>query len=559
MNLHQTADFLKSVRFFQDLDDTQRYALAQEFTSISLKNGEELFREGKPGGDFYIITSGTIHLARWENDDEISIGNLGLGDFLGHESYVTNSNHAARATSVGKSTLITLDINQFDLVLEQYPEIEDDIKFLARSYTIGRQQAFSWLGENEIIHFIAKKHIYLLLSSLLIPLIMGAAGAVALFFSISKIDSFNFMMLAFFGTSFSVIGILWTLWQWIDWGNDYYIVTDQRVIWVEKIVLLYESRNEAPLDAILSIDINTNFLQRLFRSGDVVVNTFTSKIIMRAVDHPEQFNKIIQDYWQRSQSHSEQYEHGTRMRILRERLGFDEKVDTSDEPAPSPQKVQPSLFLHLLNRLAVRYEEDGIVTYRKHWYLLLRRIWIILAVLGIGGAVLLVRILAIGSSTSFFGLATPIDDLGALVIVLAGCIGISSPWWIYHIVDWSNDVYQVDNKKIFDIDRKPLGKDISKSAPLEKILNMSVEQTFLQRIFNFGTVNINIGEATFTFEGVHNPSLVQQEVFSRYYARKEVLKREVAEGERKRMVNWISTYHEQVDAQKNSGDEPDFY
>jgi len=559
MNLHQTADFLQSVRFFQDLDDPERYALAQEFTSISLKNGEELFSEGKPGGDFYIITSGVIHLARWEDDDEISIGNLGTGEFLGHESYVTDSNHAATATSVGNSTLITLDIDQFDWMLEQHPEIEDDIKFLARSYQIGRQQAFEWLGKNEIIHFIAKKHIYILLSSMLIPLFLSIFGAAALIFSIPNIDNFIFMIIAFFGTLFSTIGILWTLWQWIDWTNDYYIVTDQRVIWLEKIVLMYDSRNETPLDKILSININTNFLQRLFKSGDVVVNTFTSKIVMRSVDHPEHFNKTIQDYWKRSQNHAELEEHDTRTRILRNRLGFDGKEEALDIPAPVPIIEELSLFQRLLNRLSVRYEEDGTVTYRKHWYLLLRRIWVLLAVMVFVGIVMLARILTFGSTTSFFGLATPIDDLGYMIITLAAIIGIASPWLIYHFADWSNDVYQVDYKNIFDIVRKPLGKDISKSAPLEKILNMSVEQTFLQRIFNFGTVMINIGDAKFSFEGVHNPSVVQQEIFSRYHARKEELRREEAEGERKRMVNWISTYHEQIDDQKISGDEPDFY
>lgn len=559
MNLNQTADFLKSIRLFQDLDDTQRYSLAQEFAPISLKDGEELFREGKPGGDFYIITSGRIHLARWEDEKEISIGNLGAGEFLGHESYLKHSKHSANATAIGDSTLIMLTVNQFDWVLEQYPEIEDDIRFLARSYRIGRQQAFEWLGKDEVIHFIAKKHIYVLLSSLLLPLFLSAIGAIALIFSIPKINNFSFMAIAFFGTLFSVISLLWTLWQWIDWSNDFYIVTDQRVIWLEKIVLMYESRDEAPLDAILSTDINTDFLQRLLKSGDVVVNTFTSKIVMRAVDHPEQLNKTIQDYWQRSQSQAKQEEYQARVRILRDRLGLDGKERIEEEPAPQPQKAKIGFFQRLLNRVAVRYEENGTVTYRKHWYLLLRRIWLLLVVLGPLVLLLLARIFTIGSPVSFFGLAAPLDDLGIILIILATIIGISSPWWIYHIMDWSNDIYQVDNRKIFDIDRKPLGKDISKSAPLEKILNTSVEQTFLQRILNFGTVVINIGEAKFTFDGVARPSIVQQEIFSRYYARKQRLKIEDAEGERRRMVNWISIYHEEVGAQKKSGDEPDFY
>ncbi len=45
------------------------------------------------------------------------------------------------------------------------------------------------------------------------------------------------------------IGFGWTIWTWIDWGNDYYVVTNQRVVWIEVVIGLYESRNEAPMNA----------------------------------------------------------------------------------------------------------------------------------------------------------------------------------------------------------------------------------------------------------------------------------------------------------------------
>jgi len=42
-----------------------------------------------------------------------------------------------------------------------------------------------------------------------------------------------------------LIGILgWGVWNAIDWSNDYYIVTNQRVIWLEKVVGLYDSRRK---------------------------------------------------------------------------------------------------------------------------------------------------------------------------------------------------------------------------------------------------------------------------------------------------------------------------
>ena len=29
---------------------------------------------------------------------------------------------------------------------------------------------------------------------------------------------------------------LYSLWFGLDWGNDFYIVTNQRVIWLEKVI-----------------------------------------------------------------------------------------------------------------------------------------------------------------------------------------------------------------------------------------------------------------------------------------------------------------------------------
>ena len=72
--------------------------------------------------------------------------------------------------------------------------------------------------------------------------------------------------------------VLWGIWNWIDWGNDYYIVTDQRVVWVEKVIWLYESRDEAPLTTILAVNTTSTFLGRWLHYGSVIVKTFTGEI-----------------------------------------------------------------------------------------------------------------------------------------------------------------------------------------------------------------------------------------------------------------------------------------
>ena len=94
--------------------------------------------------------------------------------------------------------------------------------------------------------------------------------------------------------------ILWAVWVIIDWGNDYYIVTNQRVVWLEKVVGIYDSRQESPLSTVLSVGVEANPFGRILDYGDVIVRTFVGKILFNNVDHPKQAARMIEEYWQRT-------------------------------------------------------------------------------------------------------------------------------------------------------------------------------------------------------------------------------------------------------------------
>jgi hypothetical protein len=364
-------------------------------------------------------------------------------------------------------------------------------------------------------------------------------------------------VIALCGTFATVVAILWGLWVWIDWSNDYYIVTNNRVIWLEKIILIYESHHEAPLEAVLSIDLNTDYVQRLWKTGDVVVNTYTGKIVMRNVDRPQQLAAMIEEYWERARLQTTKKERQQRTQLFRESLGFvEKKEDTPPETQPIKQTEKDPLLQRLSNFLKTRYEKNGTVTYRKHWFLLVRRVWVIFAISFFLLLYLFVRIFIMfasqGQPDLTRGILIPLGMLGTFIL-------ISSPWWIYHIIDWGNDIYQITDRHIYDIDRKPLGQDTKKSAPLERILNTSVKQTFWQKLLNYGTVVINVGVARFTFDNIHNPAMVQQEIFERYRARQKSIEAEEAKRDRRRMVEWLKIYYDQVDGESSPDHEPDFY
>jgi len=65
------------------------------------------------------------------------------------------------------------------------------------------------------------------------------------------------------------------------------------VVWVEKVILLYESRHEAPLSTILTVGVDTDFWGRALGYGDVGVRTYTGKITLRFIDHPDYVSGVI--------------------------------------------------------------------------------------------------------------------------------------------------------------------------------------------------------------------------------------------------------------------------
>ena len=125
----------------------------------------------------------------------------------------------------------------------------------------------------------------------------------------------------------------WGIWNSIDWSNDYYIVTNQRVIWLEKVVGLYDSRQEAPLSSILSVGVETDQLGRILDFGNVIVRTFVGRLEFDYVDHPNQAAEMIREYWERIKSITTVSQKDVMKNTIRQKLGL--PVEKKKEPRTS--------------------------------------------------------------------------------------------------------------------------------------------------------------------------------------------------------------------------------
>jgi uncharacterized membrane protein YdbT with pleckstrin-like domain len=92
------------------------------------------------------------------------------------------------------------------------------------------------------------------------------------------------------------VGGVWNLWNVIDWQNDLYVLTADRIIDIEKVPLISEDRREARLQQIQDVHyVMPGFINRLLDFGDVEVETAGrgGGFTFQSVPHPRQVQAEI--------------------------------------------------------------------------------------------------------------------------------------------------------------------------------------------------------------------------------------------------------------------------
>lgn len=544
----QVLDIFRQLHWLKSLDESEIDDFVSKFSYQRFNQGDVIYNQGDQADGFFVILSGRVSLTRSVAGEEKTVAKMVAGDYFGEEEVLRPGVRIASAHALDLVEVIWLDQTGITSIMVANKDIKADLSAAAESRRMARKVQFKWLGSDEIVHLVARKHDVLLWTGLSVPLALAILSTPLFYLSYRTQISTP----AIIGGVVLFIAILWAIWKALDWGNDYYIVTDKRVVWLERVIGLYDSRQEAPLNTVLAVSVASDFLGRTLGYGNVIVRTYTGQIVMRNVGNPSNMAALVEGHWKRSRRMAKEEETEIIRQTLRQKLGAQPEDESMLAELPAeeiPMEFKPGFIqVFLTNFLRMRHEEGNMITYRKHWYLLLKRIWkptLLLVLLG------LLTIGRLTGWTEFLSIETTL--LFALVIGMLG-----SGWWLYEYVDWRNDLFLLTPEHIVDIYRKPLGQEEKKSAPLENILSLSHNRTgIIGLIFNFGTVTAMVGRTPFTFEGVHNPAQIQQDIYEKMNER--ILKAQATESamERERMAEWIIAYHEQRNKTQGDGEHTD--
>ncbi len=542
----EPTDLLNHVHFLRHLTPEERIELAEVLPREMYASGETIVAQGGAPDSLYIILEGEVELLHGDEDGEwISLGHLVPGDTIGALEMIYRQPRPATVRSVEATVVLRWDRLLLTQFMKTQPVALKGLQFVAQSHKLAIKLRFSWLGEGEVIYALARKHSFVLFQRLTIPVLMiGGASALILWALLSDVT-----LPLWGGFGLGLAGILFGIWQWLDWTNDYYIVTNRRAVWLEKVIGIYDSRREAPLHTILSISVGTDVTGRMMGFGDVVIRTYTGKVVFRNVGEAQTIAALIGANWQRQRAKQGLTDRESLVEALDQRLQDEEPQIVEDALTSLPDEIETPA-IRGTNRwgFKLRFEDEGTITYRKHWAALLREISIpsllFMVVIGFIAA-------RLGGLVSFPSLT--IFTSISIAAIVALCV-----WWIYRYADWANDIYQITAQHIIDINKKPLAREERKVAPIENILGTEVDRKgVFGLLFNFGDVVANVGIAQFVFRGVYDPVTVQQDIVHAQEAlmlRKAEQERSKRQGE---MVELFDIYHDkytQGDSEDEDGD-----
>lgn len=528
---------LREVPLFSGLNVEELERLGEEFVMVELPKDEILFQAQEATDGLFVIDSGQVALLGADGKQtEI----LKHADVIGTEALNYLPAREKTAMALTDAQVFFLPNKQIQALYASVPAFKETVSVLFNSARLAAYIPMAWLEPGEKIYMMARKHPVFLLFRSIPPIFVFAA----LWFLMMFLSSQS----AFWSLAGLVAGflfcLLWLVWNINNWANDFYLITSRRMVWVEHVTGFYDSRQEAPLSTLISVGIKTSQLGYFLGYSDVIVRTYIGDIRFERVGHASTIGKLIETNWARGKRVDLELDAREIRKALRQKFGKEaEDITAKDlqvelgtvESAPKEVNFFQWLFADFVR---VRHEVGGTITYRKHWLILLQKLILPLFALVLS-IIFVVAIIThnliqvdytMGLVAGYF-----------LIFVAAGML-------VYQYIDWRNDLFQLTPNQVIDLDRKPFGRESRRSAPLENILSIEYERRgFIPMLFNYGTVYITIGNTQLTFNNVYQPSVVQQDIFTRMGEHAKERDDRNTMLERERVAQWFKVFQEEAE------------
>ena len=393
--------FLKTVTLFERFEDDEDIALfadiAQEY---EYPTNSVIAYQRDVADRLYILKSGRLMSVRTERDgSKEHVHTYKPGEFFEDRWLFSSGTHQAMVTAARDSRVLVIESKHFLNLLNEDPELSQLLNLtptaqgeMRRNRVALRRRRYGAirLAPNEQVRFEARRSYWLLVLRSIVP-VLGMIILPVLTYLL--LDAYlGFEALGFIGIFLALLPIfvlgLWIIFLIIDWSYDWFLVTDQNVIHYELDLRRFStSISKSPIGQIQSVEIDTpNIFAYFFGVGTARITTAAqdTQIYFDFIDRPNDVQTIINELLEAYQDLDE----GREQQVLRESMERHFEVapmgrrivEEVIEEEPDEEEYfdeEPTLlgsfwvFVRTyLSSFRARSEEKGVVTYRKHIFVL---------------------------------------------------------------------------------------------------------------------------------------------------------------------------------------------
>jgi uncharacterized membrane protein YdbT with pleckstrin-like domain len=562
----ETVQRLSETKLFGVLSEADQIHWASKFRFESHGPGKVVFHENERATAFYIVDRGKLRAQARVDDKDIPLAYFYAGDYFGETGLITGEPRNATVDVLTHAELLVLDKKDFDQLMDDFPDIHRKLYAISRQRETAGRIRFPWQQPDEVTLFFSTKHWIALLRALRLTVLMAVLGLFSSAVYLSSIGAqlpliVSLMLMITAGTLLG-FALFFAVYHYLDWRNDHYIITNLRILHVERVLLLREDRDEAPFERVEDVNVKKEgLLANLLEFGSVFIQTAaaTEQIVFADVANPDYVHDALFTPMQHTQAQDKSALRESIQQVLSDRLNItvmsseehiegekaeesaflvDEAVEERGEPpgGPSGFLARSRQRLRDLFTFETRIVSDGgnTVTWRKNgWLLISASMPPLFAALFFTGLALLnfARNIAPPAITAF---------LLALLLPVFG-------WWFYVYWDWQNDIYQISGNRLLDLKKRPLFlEEMRRETTLDRVQNISLSiPSPVAQLLNYGTVVIETaGESgAFRFESVHDPRRVQEEIFRRLDEYKRTQRTRQQHDRQAELAEWFDVYH----------------
>jgi len=357
---------------------------------------------------------------------------------------------------------------------------------------------YPWLNPGEHIQLMTRRHWWQAVRMMWLPTLFF----LALLIPVVMIDSAALRVVLLGAAVFIPGGVM--VYLFMDWRNDWLIITDKRVLRIEQEIIRFATQTqEVGLLSVQSVKTSMppmDPMARMLRYGNVEIRTAgaSGNIVMDMVPNPQR----IKDYVFRQTS------------LARRAAGLAPDVEADDDAASpeafSETNTDPGYAVEGGGFLSMKFINGrGDTVYRRHWSLWMRAVTLPVMLM-FGG----LFVVLFGQGLTFLKGVGVLATIGGVVMILLGAI-----WFWLVDWDWRNDLYIISDTVITLLNRSPLYLQYNEDQVLlSKIHNIEAITVGLFRsLLDYGDVKVLLlgDEAPKVFRDVSSPLQVREEISRR--------------------------------------------